>query len=139
MKHSAVRTLGVAALGAAFAALGAGAANAATAVADATPALDTVTRNLPGENVGMAQPGAADTLTTRGQDAISRGQDALGAGVAATQPAVENALQGGPATPLHSRIGGLSAPNVSAPNLPTQGLPAQGLPTQGLPRAVSLG
>ncbi|MGW1050033.1 ATP-binding protein [Streptomyces sp. NPDC002521] len=134
MKHSAVRTLGVAALGAAFAALGAGAAGAATAVPDATPpALDTVTQTLPGENVATAQPGTAGALT-RGQDALSRGQDALGAGVAATRPAVENALQGGPTAPLHSRIGGLQAPS-----LPAQGLPMQGLPTPGLPKGVTLG
>ncbi|MGV9571793.1 ATP-binding protein, partial [Streptomyces nigra] len=44
MKQSAAKSLGVAALGAAFAATGAGAANAAPAVPDAGAALDTVTR-----------------------------------------------------------------------------------------------
>ncbi|AKJ11177.1 ATP-binding protein [Streptomyces incarnatus] len=115
MKHSAVRTLGVAALGAAFAAAGAGAANAAVpAVPDAAPALGTVARTLPAGDTGMNQPAATD--------ALSRGQDALGAGMAATQPAVENALHGGPTGPLHSRIGGL----------PVQGAPVHGLPVNGL-------
>ncbi|GGU82857.1 hypothetical protein GCM10010260_14440 [Streptomyces filipinensis] len=117
MKHSAARTLGVAALGAAFAAIGAGAAHAAPALPDTAPALDNVTRTLPAENVGAAQPGAADALT--------RGQDALGAGVAAAQPAVENALKQGATGPVHSRLGGL----------PVQDLPTHGLPVNG----VSLG
>ena len=47
MKQSAAKTLGVAALGAAFAAAGAGAANAAPAVPDSSQALDTVTKTLP--------------------------------------------------------------------------------------------
>ncbi|MER6567082.1 ATP-binding protein [Streptomyces sp. NPDC001093] len=114
MKHSAVRTLGVAALGAAFAAVGAGAANAAPAVPDATPPLDTVSRTLPAGDAGIAQPGTTD--------ALSRGQDALGAGMAAAQPAVENALQGGATGPVHSRLGGL----------PVQGAPVHGLPVNGI-------
>ncbi|MFF3915188.1 ATP-binding protein [Streptomyces sp. NPDC001852] len=121
MKHSAVRTLGVAALGAAFAAVGAGAANAAApAVPDATPALDSVTSTLPAEGTGVDQPAATA--------ALSRGQDALGAGMAATRPAVENALQGGPTGPLHSRLGGL----------PVQGAPVHGLPVNGV-NGISLG
>lgn len=117
MKHSAARTLGVAALGAAFVAVGAGAANAAPAVPDTAPGLDAVTRTLPAENVGSAQPGATDALT--------RGQDALGAGMAAAQPAVESALKQGATGPVNSRLGGL----------PVQGLPTHGLPVNG----VSLG
>src|SRR3954468_15389732 len=80
MKQSAAKTLGVAALGAAFAAAGAGAANAAPAVPDASSALDTVTRTLPAENVAKALPGAGE--------ALAQGQNALGSGVAAAQPAV---------------------------------------------------
>ncbi|MGW7525496.1 ATP-binding protein [Streptomyces sp. NPDC054783] len=115
MKHSAVRTLGVAALGATFAAVGAGAANAAApAVPDATPALGTVSRTLPAGDAGIAQPGTTDALT--------RGQDALGAGMAAARPTVENALQGGATGPVHSRLGGL----------PVQGAPVHGLPVNGL-------
>ena len=47
MKQSAAKTLGVAALGAAFAATGAGAANAAPAVPDATGMLGSGTSALP--------------------------------------------------------------------------------------------
>ncbi|WP_217144604.1 ATP-binding protein [Streptomyces sp. AC627_RSS907] len=62
MKQSAARTLGVAALGAAFAAVGAGAANAASAVPDAAPVLDNVTRTLPADNVSKVLPGQGGTL-----------------------------------------------------------------------------
>ncbi|MER6024773.1 ATP-binding protein [Streptomyces sp. NPDC001851] len=119
MKHSAVRTLGVAALGAAFAAVGAGAAHAAPAVPDTAPALDGVTRTLPAGNVGTAQPGTADALT--------RGQDALGAGVAAAQPAVESALRQGATAPVHSRLGGLPVQDLPTHSLPTRGLPVDGV------------
>ncbi|MFI8302341.1 ATP-binding protein [Streptomyces sp. NPDC085927] len=56
MKQSAAKTLGVAALGAAFAAAGAGAATAAPAVPDALPALDAATQNLPAEKLSGALP-----------------------------------------------------------------------------------
>ena len=56
MKQSAAKTLGVAALGAAFAAAGAGAANAAPAVPDATQALGAVTQHAAG---GERRQGAA--------------------------------------------------------------------------------
>ena len=62
MKQSAARTLGVAALGAAFAAVGAGAANAAPAVPDAGQTLDTVARTLPAENVSQVVPDAGGAL-----------------------------------------------------------------------------
>ncbi|MEV6514006.1 hypothetical protein AB0M61_48915, partial [Streptomyces sp. NPDC051642] len=60
MKQSAAKTLGVAALGAAFAAVAAGSASAAVAapaLPDATQALGTVTHTLPAENVAKALPG----------------------------------------------------------------------------------
>ena len=107
MKQSA-KTLGVAALGAAFAAAGAGAANAAPAVPDASSALDTVTRTLPAENVAQALPGAGQ---------------ALGAGVAAAKPAAGRLLADGPAAPVAGLLGGL----------PVQGLPTHGLPVNGIP------
>lgn len=56
MKQSAVKTLGVAALGAAFAAAGAGAASAAPALPDAGSALNTVTGTLPAEKVAQVLP-----------------------------------------------------------------------------------
>jgi len=115
MKQSAAKTLGVAALGAAFAATGAGVASAAPAVPDASSALDTVTQTLPAENVTKALPGAGETL--------GQGQGALGAGVAAAQPAVAKVLAGGPAAPVAGLLGGL----------PVKGLPTHGLPLNGIP------
>jgi len=115
MKQSAAKTLGVAALGAAFAAVGAGAANAAPAVPDTSTALDTVTHTLPAENVAKALPGAGE--------ALAAGQGALGTGVAAAQPAATKLLADGPAAPVAGLLGGL----------PLQGLPTHGLPVNGLP------
>ncbi|MCD7438749.1 ATP-binding protein [Streptomyces lincolnensis] len=99
MKQSAAKTLGVAALGAAFAAAGAGAANAAPAVPDPTQALDGVTRTLPTENLTKTLPGAGE--------ALSQAQPALGTGLAAAQPAVEKVLAEGPTAPVAGLLGGL--------------------------------
>ena len=114
MKQSAVKTLGVAALGAAFAAAGAGAANAAPAVPDATQALDGVTRTLPAENLTQALPAG---------DALAQAQPALGAGLTAVQPVAEQLLAQGPTAPVAGLLGGL----------PLQGLPTHGLPVNGIP------
>ncbi|MCX4883206.1 MULTISPECIES: ATP-binding protein [unclassified Streptomyces] len=111
MKQSAAKTLGVAALGAAFAAAGAGAANAAPAVPDATGTLDTVTSTLPAQNVSQALPGAGA--------AVTQGKPALERGLAAVQPSASRALADGPATPVAGLLGGL----------PVQG----GVPVKGLP------
>ncbi|MFF5144647.1 ATP-binding protein [Streptomyces sp. NPDC013157] len=115
MKQSAAKTLGVAALGAAFAAVGAGAANAAPAVPDSSQALDTVTKTLPAENVSKALPGAGE--------AVAQGQSALGAGLNAVQPAAKQVLAGGPTKPVAGLLGGL----------PVRGLPTHGLPVNGIP------
>ncbi|NUO46124.1 MAG: ATP-binding protein [Streptomyces sp.] len=104
MKQSAAKTLGVAALGAAFAAAGAGAASAAPAVPDASQALDTVTKTLPAENVAQALPGAGE--------ALSQAQPALGAGLAAAQPAAERVLADGPTAPVAGLLGGLPVGKV---------------------------
>ncbi|MBD0839342.1 MULTISPECIES: ATP-binding protein [unclassified Streptomyces] len=117
MKQSAAKTLGVAALGAAFAAAGAGAANAAPAVPDAGSALDTVTRTLPAENVSKSLPGAGE--------ALAQGQSAVGASLAATQPVAEKVLADGPTKPVAGLLGGLP---VGQTGLPTQGLPVNGIP-----------
>lgn len=115
MKQSAAKTLGVAALGAAFAAVGAGAANAAPAVPGSSQALDSVNRTLPAENVSKTLPGAGEALT--------QGRTGLAAGLAAAQPAAEQLLGGGPAKPVAGLLGGL----------PVQGLPTHGLPVNGIP------
>ncbi|MEU6321128.1 hypothetical protein, partial [Streptomyces sp. NPDC047009] len=80
MKQSAAKTLGVAALGAAFAAAGAGVASAAPA-APAVPnvaGLDTVTQALPVGDLSGIVPGTGE--------ALGQGQNALGGAVAAAQP-----------------------------------------------------
>jgi hypothetical protein len=115
MKKSAVKTLGVAALGAAFAAAGAGAANAAPALPDAGDALNGVTRSLPAENVANALPGAGE--------AVTQGKSAVESSLVAAQPAVQRVLTDGPTKPLAGLLGGL----------PVQGLPTHGLPVNGIP------
>ncbi|MGC9382133.1 ATP-binding protein [Streptomyces sp. MH13] len=61
MKQS-VKTLGVAALGAAFAAVGAGTAGAAPQLPDVTQAVDSVARTLPAETVSDVAPLTANGL-----------------------------------------------------------------------------
>ncbi|MEV0635426.1 ATP-binding protein [Streptomyces sp. NPDC050619] len=122
MKQSAAKTLGVAALGAAFAAAGAGAANAAPAVPDATQGLDTITRTLPVENVTKALPGAGEAVS---QAQLSQAEPALTTSLAAVQPAVESVLAEGPTAPVAGLLGGLP---VGGAGLPTHGLPVNGIP-----------
>ncbi|MEU6256084.1 ATP-binding protein [Streptomyces sp. NPDC047043] len=99
MKQSAAKTLGVAALGAAFAATGAGAANAAPAVPDATGTLNTVTQALPGEGLTHAMPAA--------QQAVTQGKPAIERGLASVQPSARKALADGPTMPVSGLLGGL--------------------------------
>ncbi|MWA13183.1 ATP-binding protein [Streptomyces sp. BA2] len=132
MKQSAAKTLGVAALGAAFAAAGAGAANAAPALPDATGALGSATTMLPMEQVG-------EKLPAGGPEAIAAGQNVLGSTLQASAPTVDKLGEsmkdaddrGKPAAadPLSGLLGGLPV----AKALPLDGLPLQGLPLQGLP------
>ncbi|MEU3252704.1 ATP-binding protein [Streptomyces sp. NPDC006997] len=119
MKQSAAttaKTLGVAALGAAFAAAGTGAANAAPDVAGVSNrVLDTAVRALPAQNLEQTVPGSSG--------ALAQGQRAVGAGLTAAQPAVQQLLAQGPTGPAAALLGGL----------PTQGLPVQGTPVNGIP------
>jgi hypothetical protein len=117
MKQSAAKTLGVAALGAAFAAAGAGVASAAPA-APAVPdvaGLDTVTQALPVGDVSGIVPGTGE--------ALGQGQNALGGAVAAAQPVAHKIVADGPAAPVAGLLGGL----------PVKGLSTQGLPVNGIP------
>ncbi|GAA3769671.1 ATP-binding protein [Streptomyces chiangmaiensis] len=114
MKQSAAKTLGVAALGAAFAAAGTGVASAAPAVPDVT-GLDTVTQALPVGGVTGMLPGA--------NEALGQGQNALGRAVDAAQPVADQAVADGPAAPVTGLLGGL----------PVKGLPMHGLPVNGIP------
>lgn len=119
MKQSAAKTLGVAALGAAFAAAGAGAATAAPALPDTAQAVDSVARTLPAETVSQVAPGAGNVL--------EQGRKVSGTGLTAAQPVVEQLLAEqlaeGPTAPVAKLLGGL----------PAQGLPTQGLPVNALP------
>lgn len=115
MKQSAARSLGVAALGAAFAAAGAGAANAAPALPDTAQTLETVTAALPAEQLSTTLPGSGG--------ALDQGQTAAGSGLAAAQPVAEQVLANGPTGPAAKLLGGL----------PVQGLPTHGLPVNGVP------
>ncbi|MFH8464395.1 ATP-binding protein [Streptomyces sp. NPDC017991] len=114
MKQSAAKTLGVAALGAAFAVAGAGAANAAPALPE-TPALGNAAGSLPVDGLAKSLPGAGESLT--------QGTNALSSGVAAAQPAIANLLAEGPAAPVAGLLGGL----------PIEGLPTHGTPVNGIP------
>ncbi|MFJ9678394.1 hypothetical protein ACIRP2_10095 [Streptomyces sp. NPDC101194] len=105
MKQSAVRTLGVAALGAAFAAAAAGTASAAvlptdaaaTALPVAGTALENATRTLP----------VQDTATKL-----------LGTG--------QQKLVGDATTPVKGLLGGLPAGGLKTSGLSTNGLPLGG-------------
>ncbi|WP_412080352.1 hypothetical protein [Streptomyces sp. SCL15-6] len=63
MKQSAAKTLGVAALGAAFAAVGAGAANAAPVAQGSAQNLNQIARTLPAEHVASVLPPRATRWT----------------------------------------------------------------------------
>ncbi|MFE9170018.1 ATP-binding protein [Streptomyces kebangsaanensis] len=98
MKQSAAKTLGVAALGVAFAAAGAGAANAAPAAPDAGQVLGSVSKALPTENVSKTLP--------TGQ-ALNQAQPTVQKGLAAAQPVARDTLGNGPAKQVGGLLGGL--------------------------------
>ncbi|MFE0133686.1 ATP-binding protein [Streptomyces sp. NPDC059037] len=132
MKQSAAKTLGVAALGAAFAAAGAGAADAAPAVPNPTAALGSATSTLP---VGEA----AKTLPAGGPEALAAGQNALGTTMQAAAPTVGQLANGhtlangevqprtaalpAAANPVSGLLGGLPAAGPQGSGLPVKGLP----------------
>ncbi|MEV2249683.1 ATP-binding protein [Streptomyces sp. NPDC050147] len=132
MKQSAAKTLGVAALGAAFAAAGAGAANAAPAVPSVTGALGTATSTLPVGDVAKSLPAGS-------HEALAAGQGALATTVRAAAPTLEKLSEGtetpadkgkpAAADPVSGLLGGLPVAGA----LPAQGLPLKGLPVNGLP------
>ncbi|MFB7370036.1 hypothetical protein ACFC0D_09370 [Streptomyces sp. NPDC056222] len=115
MKQSAAKTLGVAALGAAFAAAAAGTAAAASPLPAAPDALGLVTQTVPlGEGLTELPDGAGESLLG-GQASLGEGAKTL---PAAAGQAVEHA-------PLDSATGALG-------NTPVGGL-LGGLPLNGLP------
>ncbi len=120
MKQSA-KTLGVAALGAAFAAAGAGTASAAPALPDPAQAVGAVTQDLPLGQVTKSLPGATE--------AVDAGQGALTSGLSTAKPTIEQSLPAD-TDPVAGLLGGLP---VSTSTLPLGGLPVGGLPVGGLP------
>lgn len=154
MKQSAVKTLGVAALGAAFAATGAGAASAA-AGPDAVGALGTVASTLPLEETAQSLPDGAP-------EALAAGHSALQSGLKSAKPTTDKLLplggdegddqgeDGGadralatkpapkPADPVKGLLGGIPvAQGLGTNALPTDtvtgALPTNALPTNVLP------
>ncbi|MCZ9348285.1 ATP-binding protein [Streptomyces mutabilis] len=119
MKQSAAKTLGVAALGAAFAAAGAGAATAAPELPDATKTVDSVARTLPADAVSQVAPGVGNI--------VEQGRHLSNTGLTSAPPfvekVVEQQLADNPTKPVAGLLGGL----------PAQGLPTQGLPVNGIP------
>jgi outer membrane receptor protein involved in Fe transport len=100
MKQSAAKTLGVAALGAAFAAAAAGTASAAHAVPDLTAAPGNLSTTLPLDEVTEKLPaGAAAAPATV--------QDAAAAAPATVQDAVERAVPSTATDPVSGLLGGL--------------------------------
>ncbi|MFH9089050.1 MULTISPECIES: ATP-binding protein [unclassified Streptomyces] len=125
MKQSAAKTLGVAALGAAFAAAGAGAADAAPVSPDAGQTLNTVTKMLPPEQVIEALPdsGAVKTVKPVAKRGAAAALPTAGKGAAAARPVVDSVLAKGPTKPVAGLLGGL----------PVRGLPTHGVPVNGIP------
>ncbi|MEW2509820.1 ATP-binding protein [Streptomyces sp. NPDC046870] len=125
MKQSAAKTLGVAALGAAFAAAGAGVADAAPVSPDAGQTLNTVTKMLPPEQVVEALPdsGAVKTVKPVAKRGVAAALPAVGKGTSTARPVVGNVLADRPTKPVAGLLGGL----------PVQGLPTHGVPVNGIP------
>lgn len=157
MKQSAVKTLGVAALGAAFAATGAGVASAA-AGPDAVGALSTVTSTLPLEETAQSLPDGAP-------EALAAGHSALQSGLKSAKPTTDKLLPLGgddqgedgaadramstkpapkPADPVKGLLGGFPVVQGLGTNaLPTDAvtgaLPTSALPTDAVTGALPTG
>ncbi|MDI3423569.1 ATP-binding protein [Streptomyces luteolus] len=97
MKHSAAKTLGVAALGAAFAAAGAGSASAV--VPGLTDAAGTV------GNVASALPVGEVAKNLPAGESLAQGQQALAGGLSAAQ--TPDAAASGEGDPVSGLLGGL--------------------------------
>ncbi|GGT57472.1 hypothetical protein [Streptomyces purpureus] len=114
MKQSAAKTLGVAALGAAFAATAAGTANAAS-LPDVTSTLGGVTQNLPvaGDVLEKLPAGAPESLLA--------GKSALDSGTQALPGAVGQLAESAPQTiansPVKQLIGGLPVNGLASTGL----------------------
>ncbi|MET7616360.1 ATP-binding protein [Streptomyces sp. NPDC005408] len=133
MKQSAAKTLGVAALGAAFAAAAAGTASAAPAnLPDSATSLDTVTSVAPVQEALTKLPAGVPESLAGGQTALTSSLADSPATLPATvQAAATKVLPGADgADPVSGLLGGLP---VGAGSLPVGG----GVP--GLPGLPGLG
>ncbi|MGV9311515.1 ATP-binding protein [Streptomyces sp. NPDC003691] len=118
MKQSAVKTLGAAALGVAFAAAAAGTASAQPALSDSATSLDSITGALPVQEALTQLPTGAPESLSGAQGALTESASTLpGTLQGAGQRVLAGELVGG--DPLGSLLGGL--PLGSA--LPGGGLP----------------
>ncbi|MFH8614178.1 ATP-binding protein [Streptomyces sp. NPDC017979] len=106
MKQSAVKTLGVTALGAAFAAAAAGTAAAAPAALPAAPSLDTVTSVVPVQDTLTQLPAGAPDSLSGAQNALTESASTL---PGTLQGAGERVLGGKGASgdPVSGLLGGL--------------------------------
>ncbi|MFI0237136.1 ATP-binding protein [Streptomyces sp. NPDC016845] len=122
MKQSAAKTLGVAALGAAFAVAGAGAANAA-AIPDVAGTVTGLTSGLPLDQV-------TGSLPAGGPEALHGAQNAVNNGLTTVQPVVQQLAESD--DPVDSLLGGLPTNSLPTDSLPTKGLPVSpGVPVLG--------
>ncbi|MFJ2114430.1 MULTISPECIES: ATP-binding protein [unclassified Streptomyces] len=120
MKQSAIKTIGAAALGAAFAAAAAGSASAAPAIPDTGAALDTVgtvVKTLPLESVAEKLPAPATEVVAVGRAAVRT---------------VEQTA------PKAAKAKAAAAPKVDAAKDPIGGL-LGGLPINGLGKGLGKG
>jgi hypothetical protein len=110
MKQSAAKTLGVAALGAAFAAAGAGVASAAPGPAppDTGQALDKASQALAAQDASQAQPGEGAV--------VGKEQRTAGADRAPEQPATAPLTK-----PVNKLLGGLPVNGPSTDSLKVGG------------------
>ncbi|MGW6459734.1 ATP-binding protein [Streptomyces sp. NPDC055078] len=110
MKQSAVKTLGVAALGAAFAVTAAGAATAAPSLPDPAAPLDTVTSAVPVQETLTKLPAGAPESLTGGQAALTESVST----VPGTLQGAANRVAKSPTDPVTSLLGGLPVGDLTA-------------------------
>ncbi|ATW50180.1 ATP-binding protein [Streptomyces xantholiticus] len=104
MKQSAAKTLGVAALGAAFAAAGAGTASAAPAVPELAGGLGNVSHTLPLDEVAEELPAGAAESLAGGPSAVTDTASTL---PAAAQKTVGEVVPAGTTEQISGLLGGL--------------------------------
>ncbi|MEU7045321.1 hypothetical protein [Streptomyces varsoviensis] len=110
MKQGTIKTLGVAALGAAFAATAAGTAAAAGPVETVAPTVADAVDSLPVSTVGKLAPGG---------EALATGQTAFSTVTRTAAPVADQALNTVTSAGAQELLGGLPATRRTAQALPT--------------------